>query len=450
MQHKLIYDLQKQFEEFNVEKEEALQIIKTELLIYGGKTADHQVPIEEAWALLVGYNEPVLEKYTDKSIVMNLRLLLAEFSNERIWRDNLASYFQIEKKYRLFHEENGEIIQVIPQIVTYRTKVYAKLILDVLEQEEKDYEFAVEGDFSYSRTVETMLHKYTGSIPKIKVKYPMLPKYREKIKCSSDLNTNWVNTATEMELISKKSYVDRAKRIKFQSLHVYQQNTFDYHETQHIAGGLAAGKSTWMMLETYHQVKEKGAKVGFIENSVFQVLDRVQELRDLGIKAVPIIGKGSRANHEKRFLESYVDPSKDVSQFLTQTFHSLASISDSCTLKALANDFERNNYYPCKSIKQGDKTVLCPLANTCGVYKEWTELIDADVWVATTASLITSSIPVVIDPLERTIYEAMYDLLDIIFVDEADAVQKQFDEQFTVEIDAFGNNNSFLKNHFMQ
>lgn len=139
-----------------------------------------------------------------------------------------------------------------------------------------------------------------------------------------------------------------------------------------------------------------------------------------------------------------------MSQFLTQTFHSLASISDSCTLKALANDFERNNYYPCKSIKQGDKTVLCPLANTCGVYKEWTELIDADVWVATTASLITSSIPAVIDPLERTIYEAMYDLLDIIFVDEADAVQKQFDEQFTVEIDAFGNNNSFLKNHFMQ
>ena len=56
-----------------------------------------------------------------------------------------------------------------------------------------------------------------------------------------------------------------------------------------------------MMLETYRQVKEKGAKVGFIENSVFQVLDRVKELRDLGIKAVPIIGKGSRANHEKRF-----------------------------------------------------------------------------------------------------------------------------------------------------
>ena len=132
-----------------------------------------------------------------------------------------------------------------------------------------------------------------------------------------------------------------------------------------------------------------------------------------------------------------------MSQFLTQSFHSLVSISDLCTLKALANDFERNNYYPCKSIQQGDKTVLCPLANTCGVYKEWTELLDADVWVATTASLINSSIPSIIDPFERTIYEAMYDLLDIIFVDEADAVQKQLDEQFTVEVDAFGNKNSF-------
>ena len=428
MQHQLIYDLQKKFEEFDVEKEEALQIIKTELLIYGGKTADHQVPIEEVWALLVGYNEPILNKYTDKSIVMNLRMLLAEFSNEGIWMDNLAAYFQIEKKYRLFHEENGEIIQVIPQVLTYRTKTYAKLMLDVLEPEEIECDFAEEGDFSYYRTVETKLHTYSGVIPKTKTTYPMLPKYREKVKCSSDLTTDWVNIAVEMEEKSKKSYVERAKRIKFQSLHVYQQNTFKYQETQHIAGGLAAGKSTWMMLETYRQVKEKGAKVGFIENSVFQVLDRVKELRDLGIKAVPIIGKGSRANHEKRFLESYVDSSKDVSQFLTQTFHSLVSISDLCTLKALANDFERNNYYPCKSIQQGDKTVLCPLANTCGVYKEWTELVDADVWVATTASLINSSIPSIIDPFERTIYEAMYDLLDIIFVDEADAVQKQLDE----------------------
>ncbi|HFK1458742.1 TPA: hypothetical protein ACGXMC_004488 [Bacillus cereus] len=445
MQHKLIYDLQKKFEEFDVEKEEALQIIKTELLIYGGKTADHQVPIEEVWALLVGYNEPVLNKYTDKSIVMNLRMLLTEFSNEGIWMDNLASYFQIEKKYRLFHEENGEIIQVIPQVLTYRTKTYAKLLLDVLEPKEKDCDFAEEGDFSYSRTVETKLQTYSGLIPETKITYPMLPKYREKVKCSSDLNTDWVNIAVEMEKKSQKSYVERAKRIKLQSLHVYQQTTFEYRETQHIAGGLAAGKSTWMMLETYLQVKENGAKVGFIENSVFQVLDRVKELRDLGIKAVPIIGKGSRANHEKRFLESYADASKDVSQFLTQTFHPLVSISDSCTLKALASDFERNTYYPCKSVKQNDKTVLCPLANTCGVYKEWTELVDADVWVATTASLINSSIPAVIDPLERTIYEAMYDLLDIIFVDEADAVQKQLDEQFTVEVDAFGNNNSFFE-----
>ncbi|MDH2879772.1 hypothetical protein [Bacillus cytotoxicus] len=445
MSYQLIYDLQTNFEKFDVKKEEALQIIKTELLIYGGKTADHQVPIEEVWALLVGYNEPVLDKYTDKSIVMNLRMLLAEFSNEGIWMDNLASYFQIEKKYRLFHEENGEIIQIIPQILTYRTNTYAKLLFDVLDAEARDCKFAEAGDFSYSRTVETMLQTYSGSIPKIEITYPMLPKYREKVKCSSDLNTDWVNIAVEMEKKSQKSYIERANRIQFQSLHVCQQNTFEYHETQHIAGGLAAGKSTWMMLETYRQVKDKGAKVGFIENSVFQVLDRVKELRDLGIKAVPIIGKGSRADHEKRFLESYADSSKDLSQFLTQTFHPLVSISDSCTLKALAHDFERNNYYPCKSVKQNGKTVLCPLANTCGVYKEWTELVDADVWVATTASLINSSIPAVIDPFERTIYEAMYDLLDIIFVDEADAVQKQLDEQFTVEVDAFGNNNSFFE-----
>ncbi|WP_369900869.1 hypothetical protein [Bacillus manliponensis] len=446
----LMKDLQKLLEKLGVKKEAALQIVKTELLIWGGRLADFQLPIEEAWALLVGYNEPVLRPQTDKAIIMRLRLLLPELRNEEIWQSNLLSYFQIEKKYRLFHKEDEKIIEVKPQLLTNRTNTYYKILFDPLEEKSKDYDFAEEGEFSYCRTISGIRHKYSGTIPEIQTMSQRLPKYRKKVKCSFHIHTGWESIAREMEEQSGKSYVERAGKINFQSLHVCQRDVFHYEEVQHIAGGLAAGKSTWMMLETYHQVTKSGAKIGFIENSVFQVLDRVEELQRLGIKAIPIIGKSSRASHEGRFLESYADANQDVSQFQTESFQPLISLSDSCTLKALSNDFERNHYYPCKSIQQNNKTAICPLAHTCGVYGEWTNLIDADVWVATTASLINSSLPAVIDPLERTVFQAMYDLLDIIFVDEADAVQKQFDEKFTEEVSAFGDTNSFLEKAFYE
>ena len=56
-----------------------------------------------------------------------------------------------------------------------------------------------------------------------------------------------------------------------------------------------------------------------------------------------------------------------------------------------------------------------------------------------------SKFPAAVDPYERTVYEAMYDLLDVIFVDEVDAVQQQFDQQFLTETYAFGSRDSFFE-----
>lgn len=131
----------------------------------------------------------------------------------------------------------------------------------------------------------------------------------------------------------------------------------------------------------------------------------------------------------------------------------LSLVSDRCTIKALANDYERNNYFPCNNLKVGSNKLKCPLAHTCGVYKEVSNLIQAEVWVATSASILKSKLPAVVDPFERTVYEAMYDLLDVIFVDEADHVQKQFDEVFITEFPVFGNGNNLFEieiSKFMQ
>ncbi|UOY92511.1 hypothetical protein MUG87_19200 [Ectobacillus sp. JY-23] len=446
--YKLTKELRQQLEKFGLKKNEAEQLIKVELLLLGINNLDPSVPLEEMWSLLIGYDEPVIRKYTDKKLLMRLRLFFPEFRHGGFWLESLASYFQLDGKYRLFIEEEGKVRQISPQLAINRSKVYSQCFSEPIEKQARKKEFGQSGEFSYQRFIDTIPHTYTGTIPETGKVYPELKKHtnRKKVNCSFSLQDGWDELANEMESKSKGfDYVKRAERIEFQSLHPSTKSTFIYEETQHIAGGLSAGKSTWMVMETYHQVTKNGAKVGFIENSVSQVRERVRELRALGIHAVPIIGKGGRQKHTEQFLASHADSSRDISQFLEEEFQGLQWLSDSCTLKALANDFTRDNYYPCQSIIQNDQKVLCPLAHTCGIYQEWTNLAQADVWIATTASLIESKLPAVVDPLERTVFQAMYDWLDIVFVDEADAVQKQLDERFIVEVEAFGNMQSFLE-----
>lgn len=79
------------------------------------------------------------------------------------------------------------------------------------------------------------------------------------------------------------------------------------------------------------------------------------------------------------------------------------------------------------------------------MYHDYAKLIDAQIWVTTSASILQSKLPEMLDPYERTIYEAMYDLLDIIFIDEADAVQKQFDDAFLEEHALFGTSQHFSR-----
>ncbi|MFS0555059.1 hypothetical protein [Brevibacillus sp. 179-C9.3 HS] len=439
----LTEQINKEFFSLELSKANISTLISMEIFITGCLLIDPLLDIDQAWSVLVGYDEPILKKIERKDIVVRLRILFPELRSEKILARRIESYRFINKKYRLFDiDVDGKTNKQVPQFLINRDTIYEQILNNPIPRKTNDIPFAIQGKYEYLRIVRGGIpQNFHGSIPEalITTEKRLLPSYREKKKLSLDLPFNGLSLAKEMdEIVGESSaWQKRASSVLLESID--WANEFVYKGNQHIGGALGAGKSTFMLMETYRLVKREGARIAFIEGSVSQVIERVKILRELGINAVPIIGKSSRKLHQENFLFANSSEIVEISDWSKDPFQALKHLSDTCVIKALSEDYERNNNYPCTQLKQDNKSVKCPLANHCGVYNDLSLLAEADVWVATSASVLKTRIPAMIDPFERTIYEAMYDLMDIVFVDEADEVQKQFDETFLSEYNVFGN-----------
>jgi len=435
--------------EFLTKNEETSDVIQTiihvELMAVGCHLIDKNINLYDAWSLLTGYDEPIIPKNVDKKIIARLRILFSRFVGQSYWEKEIEKYREVPRKYRLIDISNqGSFTFLKPTFDPDRKEVYEEILKNPISKTENKLEFASAGPFTYSRVIENKEHHFYGEIPSNWIKKnKRLRRYNPKSHAYFDLNFDWLKIAKEMDLqiqSETNEWQKRSKNIRLISKDKSRQQ-FVYKGVQHIVGGLAAGKSTFRMINTYWLVRKKGLKVGMIENSVAQVNERVQELRKLGIRAVPIIGIKERKKHLNNYLSSQrVHSVEDLLSHDT-----IASLSDICIIQSISEDIRKDEkiFYPCKSLYQGiykrKNRKLCPLSYMCGVYKDWSELVDAEVWVTTPSATLHSRIPPMIDPYERLIYEAMYDLLDVIFVDEADIVQKLFEEAFLKEHEAFGN-----------
>ena len=438
----LTEEINKEFFALELPKSEISTIVSLELFIAGCHLIDPMLHINQGWSLLVGYDEPILKYIEHKDIVVRIRILFPELRNKKILTRRIEAYRAIDMKYRLYEiDDQGLTKQRDPRFLKNRLKDYEQILKRPIPRQIDTTPFATQGKFEYSRIVRGgFIQSFHGNIPEALIvkEKRILPSYREKKRLRLELPFNGLLLGKEMDGITGKSsaWENRAASVVLESID--RDTEFVYQGNQQIAGALGAGKSTFMHMETYRLVKQEGARVGFIEGSVPQVVERIKTLRELGIRAVPIIGKSSRKNHQENYLFANASEINELSDWRNNEFQDLKHLSDVCVIKALSDDYERNSSYPCTQLKQDNKSVKCPLADQCGVFHDFSQIFEADVWVATSSSVLKTKIPAMIDPLERTIYEAMYDLLDVVFVDEADEVQKQFDATFLSEYNVFG------------
>lgn len=225
----------------------------------------------------------------------------------------------------------------------------------------------------------------------------------------------------------------------------------------HIVGMVGAGKSTLRdVLAVW--AAQHGLRSTLVVSDVAEALHLVALFTSLGFTAAPVLGASTRERHVQRMHRRLA--ARGNASLLAHDSPAFDYLSTACPLDALrgveAPDPLRFTDAPCASLyparrkdqerrlsalapPPGDeeedgrprsKRHSCPLWHQCPRHHAARELVAADIWVATPASLIHTAVPSQQNPERLRYLELACRRSDLIVVDEADRVQMQLDIMF--------------------
>jgi pPIWI RE three-gene island domain Z len=224
----------------------------------------------------------------------------------------------------------------------------------------------------------------------------------------------------------------------------------------HIIGMVGAGKSTVRdVLAVW--AAHRGLRSTLVVGDVAEALHLVALFTSLGITAAPVLGASTRERHIQRMHRRLA--TQGNASLLAQSSPAFDFLSTACPLDALrgveAAEPLQFSDAPCANLRpvgqrrsarrlsalaapQDDeppakptgKRHSCPLWHQCPRHHGARELVAADIWVATPASLVHSAVPTQQNPERLRYLELACRRSDLIVVDEADRVQMQLDIMF--------------------
>lgn len=188
-----------------------------------------------------------------------------------------------------------------------------------------------------------------------------------------------------------------------------------------ILGQVGAGKTTFTdaLLKYLSKVKKK---IVLIQPTVNKVLEKSEELNNISVKALPLIGETS--------WEEHIEKSKDGMEFLGD--YNSKILAPGCILGGLINEYDVGIKYgkePCKKIykyyeKGTNKNTLnrkmsykCPYYYKCPRTRIQKDIITSDVIVTTTPALINMFVGI----SGMTVFQYVLENMDLIIVDEAES-----------------------------
>lgn len=397
------------------------------------------------------YEDEKIRKKHDPTLYI-LRKYFHQYYNKKRLEIDLNGYFQIPDKFRLFEIKDDKFIQKKTiTIMVDRKMEYEKMLKKYLEYGDEKVEFIQDSGY-YERVIRTgngydeKFRKKTYSFDLNMDNYlgenKSLPLYKGKKIMELPLDFDWYT-------FKQRLGGDWSERpdINIVSSDGNLDNIIKYNGQIHIAGLLGSGKSTYIIQETVRLLEGNDIKIGIIKSNVSEVIKTYEALRDLGIRAVPIIGTTQIDKHFRRYTKSKFKELESFEDFSKGDMDALDYLSSNCLLSYYSGDYDIDeSLFPCTKLKKqnSSKIYACPLFENCSFYRRYLDLIEADVWITTPHSLILSKASKIVDPQERTYYELFHDCLDIIFVDEADYVQEEFDNQFITDEIFYGNKDSIM------
>lgn len=435
------------------------QLLDTELVLYlwGRVASGHRCT--DAWALLGGY--PFLQATGtpvggDAETMLHVaRHLVLRFKDQADWRDALNSYTSMPEILR------GYVLDLDTDTVTPRQP-------SVLPERWDSYEQVLTAsppDNTGELAVAEHGRYFNAAQPFTSVEIPEwvpLDPQREghDVQPPGDrepLTISWAELEAAArhgdELEARYGWPTRsnwAQRLARVNLEVRQaDNTFCQADQltvdgiMHMIGMVGAGKSTLVdVLVLWCALHEK--RVCVVADNVTAVLRKVAHLQALGLAAAPVLGQSNRLQHLTRLHRLTAPPTAEVGPVDEPMFD---LTSTACGLDGLRDHVGRPwdiRHAPCtgllpargdeeESVRDSRRAQGCPLWQQCQRHQPSRDLVHADIWVATTASLVHTPVPRHLNDERLRYLELAWRRSDLIIIDEADQVQAQLDSVFSPE-----------------
>ena len=237
----------------------------------------------------------------------------------------------------------------------------------------------------------------------------------------------------------------------------------------HLVGMVGAGKSTLRDILAYWAVTQCGLRVTIVVGDVAETLAVADTFAALGVSVAPIIGQSTREQHIQRLHRRLA--TGGAATMLAHDHPGFTYLSSACPLDALRGleaprplrirEAPCVNLYPAArpatpvgvsvfdeepepgheepgslrgagEARGGQRSARhgCPLWTRCPRHHGAQALVDAQVWVATPASLVHSGIPQHLNAERIRYLELACRRSDLVIVDEADRVQMLLDTAF--------------------
>lgn len=429
-----------------------LKFKKVEFVIYVIYSVMGDFEFNSTNLFFTQYNKLIGDNKLYSGLFYMLRKRYHQYYSKNQVTIDFEEYFEIPSKYRYFSLYKTQIIKNNDvKYMVDRDRHYGELVEQYTNDVFIDNAY-IEGQGYYDRIIR-LGDRYSDGLKSKKFEfdlgdYPdeteivMFQEYMEKKELKLPIGFDW----------DEYKYSLGGDWGKRPSININSCGNFDTHINYkgniHIVGLLGAGKSTYIIQETVRLLSENKIKIGIVEPNVQEVIKVYESLKELGIKVVPIIGAAQLDKHRERYMNSRFNYSESFNDIIDESNEALDYLSSYCELASYSNDEDiLPSQYPCNRLKKEgiSKNFNCPLSAKCGYFSKYTELLEAEVWITTSHSLLASKCNNIIDRQKRTYYELFHDILDIIFVDEADSVQADFDDFFMSDEVFYGNRNSIMK-----
>lgn len=414
------------------------------------------MPVDGVWILLTGYPFHTLQSYSwerEQQIMLGTaRHLLPYYRSPFPWQRALAQYQTLPEflsGYEICVDRTVRRREI--SLCSERFDHYMATLLQSPEFKKTPLQWAEAGTYEYLEN-----RRYVSvTIPENLALSPPKPVHNLSLRHTNlAIKVRWeelIETAVWMDTQlkdsgqnTKVSWERRLRRVKLEvfdktGTHLQQADVLTIEGILNVIGMVSSGKTTlitvlavWAAYHDYH--------ITLVVGDVISALDRAKLLRQFGIKTAPILGGSNRERHTNRLHR--VQRAEHPRSPLVQLHDGFDWLSTACALNGLHDRMNvmdiRNR--PCLDLVQAGATqaedkqperFACPIFSQCSFHQVQRDLVDAQIWIATPASLVYTGIAPQINPERMRFAELIYRRSDIVIVDEADQVQVQLDNIFS-------------------